>query len=164
LFTHFGFFRLTQEVLVIECISDFQPQINGAHLLVVIDQHEARIYGTEVVGSVPKRITAFEPRALGRHVQDFDDDSFGQRKPDRSRFYSAVAKSLRGAEQVLIFGTGIGASSALDQLLVELKLNHRDVARHIVGAVAVDQRHLTGEQLLARAREFHSSASNATNN
>lgn len=140
-----------------DCISDFKPQVSGAHLLVVIDQHEARIYGTELEGSVPRRITAFEPRSLGRHVQDFDDDSFGERKPDRSRFYSAVAKSLRGAGQVLIFGTGIGASSALDQLLVELKLHHRDVARHIVGAVAIDQRHLTEEQLLARARNFYSS-------
>jgi hypothetical protein len=46
-------------------------------------------------------------------------------------------------------------------LLVELKLNHRDVARHIVGAVAVDERHLTAEQLLSRARDFYSSALSA---
>jgi hypothetical protein len=143
---------------VIECISDFQVEVRGTHLLVVIDQREARIYGTELLGSVPKRITAFEPRALGRHVYDFLDDSFGERKPERRRFYSAVARSLRGAGQILIFGTGIGASSALDQLLVELKLNHRDVARHIVGAVAVNERHLSEEQLLSRARDFYGSA------
>jgi hypothetical protein len=140
---------------VIECISDFQAPVTGAHLLVVVDQHEARIYGTERLGSVPMRITAFEPHALGRHVYDFQDDSFGQSKPDRRRFYSAVARSLSGAGKIVIFGTGIGASSALDQLLVELKLNHRGVARHIVGAVAVDERHLTEEQLLSRAREFY---------
>lgn len=143
---------------MIEWISDFQAPVTGAHLLVVVNQHEARIYGTELLGSVPMRITAFEPRALGRHVYDFQDDSFGQSKPDRRRFYSAVARSIAGAGQIVIFGTGIGASSALDQLLVELKLNYRDVARHIVGAVAVDERHLTEEQLLSRAREFYCSA------
>ena len=110
------------------------------------------------MGSVPKQITAFEPRALGRHVYDFQDDSFGQSKPDRRRFYSAVARSLQRAEQIVIFGTGIGATSAIDQLLVELKLNYRDVARHIVGAVAVNERHLTEEQLLSRAQDFYSSA------
>lgn len=146
---------------MIESISDFQAEVSGKHLLVVVDQHEARIYGTELLGSVPRRITAFEPRALGRHVYDFQDDSFGQTKPDRRRFYSAVARSLSGAGQIVIFGTGIGASSALDQLLVELKLNYRDVARHIVGAVAVDERHLTEEQLLSRARDFYSSALSA---
>jgi hypothetical protein len=160
-FPHVGFFWLTQEAPVIECISDFQAQVVGTHLLVVIDQHEARIYGTELLGSVPRRITAFEPRAMGRHVYDFQDESFGQRKPDHRRFYSSVARSLSGAEQIVIFGTGIGASSALDQLLVELKLNYRDVARHIVGAVAVDERHLTEEQLLARARDFYRSALSA---
>ncbi len=143
---------------MIECKSDFQADVRGAHLLVVIDQREARIYGTELVGSVPKRITAFEPRALGRHVYDFLDDSFGERKPERRRFYCAVARSLRGAGQILIFGTGIGASSAVDQLLVELQLNHREVARHIAGAMAVDERHLTEEQLLSRARDFYRSA------
>jgi hypothetical protein len=91
---------------VIECISDFQAEVRDTHLLVVIDQREARIYGTELLGSVPNRITAFEPRSLGRHVYDFLDDSFGQSKPDRRRFYSAVARSLQGAEKVVIFAPG----------------------------------------------------------
>jgi len=33
----------------------------GAHLLVVIDHRQARIYKTEVHGSVPQRITPFDP-------------------------------------------------------------------------------------------------------
>jgi len=40
------------------------------------------------------------------------DDSNGQRKPERRELYEAVAKTLNGAQQILIFGTGTGAEPA----------------------------------------------------
>jgi hypothetical protein len=40
----------------------------------------------------------------------------------------------------------------------ETIFRHPDVARHIVGSLAVDEQHLTENQLLARAREFDDSA------
>jgi hypothetical protein len=135
-----------------------QSDAHGNHLLVVIDHREARIYRVELKGSVPERITPFDPHGFGRHLHSVTDDSNGQRKPERKSFYDAVAKSLQGAGQILLFGTGTGASSAMEQLLAELKHHHPDVARHIVGSVAVDEHHLTEDQLLARAREFYGSA------
>ncbi len=57
-----------------------------------------------------------------------------------------------------MFGTGTGASSAMEQLLLELKEHHKDLARHIVGSIAVDAHHLTENQLLAQAREFFAAA------
>jgi hypothetical protein len=131
---------------------------HGSHLLVVIDHREARIYKAELKGSVPERITPFDPHGFGRHLHSVTDDSNGQRKPERKSFYDAVAKSLQGAAQILLFGTGTGASSAMEQLLDELKHDHADVAARIVGSVAVDEHHLTEGQLLARAKEFYSSA------
>jgi hypothetical protein len=138
-----------------------QHEPQGAHLLVVIDHREARIYKTDLKGSVPERITPFDPHGFGRYLHSVTDDSNGQRKPERKSFYEAVAKSLKGAAQILLFGTGTGASSAMEQLLAELKRHHADVAGHIVGSVAVDEHHLTEGQLLARAREFYASAREA---
>jgi len=135
-----------------------QPEPNGAHLLVVIDHREARIYKTDLKGSMPERITPFDPHGFGRYLHSVTDDSNGQRKPERKSFYEAVAKSLKGAGQIVVFGTATGASSAMEQLIANLKQHHADVAKRILGSVAVDEHHLTEGQLLARAREFYSTA------
>jgi len=137
-----------------------QPQLEpeGVHLLVVIDHREARIYKTELKGSVPERITPFDPHGFGRYLHSVTDDSNGQRKPERKSFYEAVAESLQGSSHIMLFGTGTGASSAMEHLLDDLKRHHADVAARIVGSIAVDEHHLTEGQLLARAREFYGSA------
>jgi hypothetical protein len=126
----------------------------GTHLLVVIDHREARIYSTELHGSVPQRIAPYDPFGFGRDLHYNQDDSNGQRKPERKSFYEAVAKTLHGAQQILMFGAGTGASSAMEQLLAELKLHHPDIAKRVVGSIAVDEHHLTEDQLLAKAREM----------
>lgn len=131
------------------------PVAEGKYLLVVINHREARIYRAELHGSVPQRIMPYNPDGLGRHLHYVQDDSTGQRKPERTSFYEAVAQTLRGAEKVLIFGSGTGASSAMEQLLAELKHRHADLAKHIVGTVVVDESHLTEDQLLAKAREVY---------
>jgi hypothetical protein len=124
-------------------------------MLVVIDHRQARVYRTELHGSVPQRITPYDPGDFGRHLHEVQDDTNGQRKPERRSFYEAVARTLRHAEKVLLFGSGTGASSAMAQLLIELKHHHPEVARHIVGSITLDHQHLTEGQLLARAREFY---------
>ena len=126
----------------------------GTHLLVVIDHREARIYSTELRGSVPQRITPYDPFGFGRDLHYKQDDSNGQRKPERRSFYEAVAKTLHGAQQILMFGNGTGASSAMEQLLAELKRHHKDLAERVVGSIVVDEHHLTEDQLLAKAREL----------
>ena len=126
----------------------------GTHLLVVIDHREARIYSTELHGSVPQKVTPYDPFGFGRDLRYNQDDSNGQRKPEQKSFYEAVAKTLQGAKQILLFGTGTGASSAMDQLLLDLKKNHHELAGRVVGSIAVDEHHLTDDQLLAKAREY----------
>jgi hypothetical protein len=126
----------------------------GTHLLVVVDHREARIYSTELHGSVPERIAPYDPFGYGRDLRYNQDDSNGQRKPEQRSFYEAIAKTLHGAQQILLFGVGTGASSAMEQLLLNLKQHHHDLAERIVGSVAVDEHHLTDDQLLAKAREL----------
>jgi hypothetical protein len=130
----------------------------GSHLLVVIDHRQARVYKTELHGSVPQRITPYNPGGFGRHLHNVQDDSNGQRKPELRSFYEAIAKTLKGAEQILLFGSGTGASSAMEELLAELKHHHSDLAKCIVGSVVLDETHLSEDQLLAKAREFYAKA------
>jgi hypothetical protein len=127
----------------------------GVHLLVVIDHREARVYRAELHGSVPQRVVPYDPGGFGRHLHYVQDDSNGQRKPERKSFYESVAKTLVGAEQVLVFGSGTGASSAMDQLIAALKQDHPDLSKRVVGSLVVDAQHLTEDQLLAKARDFY---------
>lgn len=130
------------------------PAEAGTHLLVVIDHREARIYRTELNGSVPQRIVPYDPFGYGRDLHYNQDDANGQRKPEQRSFYEAVAKTLQGARQILMFGTGTGSSSAMEQLLANLKKHHHEVADRVIGSIAVDEHHLTEAQLLAKAREL----------
>jgi hypothetical protein len=127
----------------------------GVHLLVVIDHRHARIYKTELHGSVPQQIVPYDDAGAGRHLHHVHDAVTGQRKPELKSFYTAVAKTMERAEQVLLFGSGTGASSAMDQLLAELDHHHKQVRQRVIGAIVVDEQHLTEDQLLAKAREIY---------
>ena len=126
----------------------------GLHLLVVIDHHEAKIYRTETHGAAPQQLVPYDPHGFRQHLHSDNDMTDGKRAPERKSFYEAIATTLRGADQILIFGSGTGESSAMEQLLADLKKNHHDVAEHIVGTSLVDGHHQTEGQLLAKAREF----------
>ena len=128
----------------------------GPHLLVVIDHQEAKVYRTEIHGAVPERIAPYDPHGYGRHLHSAHEWTDGKRQPERKSYYDAVAKTLRGAEQVLLFGSGTGRSSAMDQLLADLKEHHADVAAKVIGSIVVDAHHTTENELLAQAREFYS--------
>lgn len=131
-----------------------QTPTSGTHLLVVIDHREARIYSAELHGSVPQRIAPYDSFGFGRSLHYNQVNSNGQRKPEQKSFYEAVAKTLHGAEKILLFGAGTGASSAMEQLVLNLKQHHHDLAERVVGSIVVDTHHLTDNQILAKAREL----------
>ncbi|MDB5174266.1 MAG: hypothetical protein JWN51_3039 [Phycisphaerales bacterium] len=128
----------------------------GVHLLVVIDHREARVFKAEIHGSVPRRITPYDPHGSHRHLHNVEDDSNGQRKPELKTFYEAIARTLGGAEKILIMGSSTGSSSAMDHLVAELKQHHPELARRISGTIVVNEQHMTEDQLLAQARAFYS--------
>jgi hypothetical protein len=133
------------------------PVAPGVHLLVVIDHHEAKVYRAEMTGAAPQRLVPYDPHGFREHLHSQAEEPDGKRKPERKSYYEAVAATLRGADRILIFGSGIGESSAMEQLLSDLKQNHRDVADHVVGSIVIDGHHPTEGQLLARARAFFAS-------
>jgi hypothetical protein len=127
----------------------------GVNLLVVIDHREARIFQTELHGSVPEKIAPYDPHGSHRHLHHVEENSSGQRKPELKSFYEAVARTLRTAEKILILGSSTGASSAMDRLLAELEQRHPEIARRVVGTLVVNEQHMSEDQLLARAREVY---------
>jgi hypothetical protein len=135
------------------------PVATGIALLVVIDHHEAKIYRVEPHGSVPQRLVPYDPHGFGRHLRSENPETDGKRQPERKSFSEAIARTLRGADRILIFGSGTGESSAMDKLIAELEHNHGDLAKLVVGSVLIDANHLTEGELLAKAREFFDSRS-----
>ena len=133
------------------------PAAPAAHLLVVIDHHEAKVYRAVLHGAVPQQIVPYDPHGHGRHLRSRNEETDGKRRPERKSFYEAVAATLRGADQIVLFGSGTGESSAMEELLAELRHNHHDVAEHVIGTAVIDAHHLTEGQLLAQAREVFAS-------
>ena len=130
--------------------------VKDAHWLLLIDHHEARIFRSEIHGGLPRRIL---PMEYFRHTRDSGEVSRGKEKPDPTGFYKPVAVALRAADQILIFGAGTGTSNEMNQFTAWLNKHHPELARRIVGSIVVDEQRLTDDQLLAKAREFYTAAS-----
>ena len=135
-----------------------EPKEKETHWLLVIDHHEARIFRSEMHGALPEQILPHEPDDYFRHAPNSKEFSRGQEKPDPNSFFVPVAKALQVTGQILIFGTGTGMSSEMDQFMAWVKQHHPEVAKRIIGSLVVDKHHLTVGQLLAKAREFYANA------
>jgi hypothetical protein len=127
-----------------------------AHWLVVIDHHEARIYRSEMSGTLPERILPHEPSDFFRHAHNSKDFSRGKEKPDPNSFFEPVASALKQAGRILLFGTGKGTSSEMEQFVGWLGTHHADIASRVLGSVVIDEHHLSEAQILLKAREFYS--------
>jgi hypothetical protein len=141
-----------------------KPREEGAHVLVVIDHRMARIYKTEFRGSVPEQIVPYDAAGTGRHLHYVQDENNGQRKPEPKSFYTAIAKTLERADKILLFGSGTGTSSAMEQLVAELDRHHKAVRQRVIASVVVDQAHLTEDQLLAKARAIYAELETSESN
>jgi hypothetical protein len=133
-----------------------EAESNDTHFLLVIDHQQARIFRSRMHGAIPQQILPHEPEDFFRHAQDSKDFSRGQEKPAPNSFFEPVAKALQNAGKILVFGTGVGTSSEMDQFVAWLKIHHPLLAARIIGSITVDAHHLTEDQLLAKAREFYS--------
>jgi hypothetical protein len=127
----------------------------GTHLLVVIDHRLARIYKAELHGTAPQSLVPYDRGGAGRHLHQVEGDASGQRKPENKAFYASILQSIKVADQILIFGSGTGASSAMEHLIEELNQHFPEVRKRVVGSIVVDETHLSEDQLLARARDFY---------
>jgi hypothetical protein len=135
-----------------------QPDGREIHWLLVIDHHQARLFRTEMGGSLPKQILAHEPSEHFRHAHHSREFSRGKEMPDPNTFFEPVAKELAAGGQVLIFGSGTGESSEMQNFASWLREHHPEISRRVLGTIVVDESHLTDGQLLGKAREFYKAA------
>ena len=136
------------------------PNQTDTHWLLVINHHEARIFRSEMRGSIPQQILAHKPDDSAQHAQNAEAFSKGKENPEPNRFFEPVAKALQAAGQILIVGAGTGKSSEMDQFIAWVKTHHPELAKRIIGTLVVDEHHLTEDQLLAKAREFYATHGN----
>ena len=133
--------------------------VEKAHWLLVIDHHEARIFRSEMHGTIPQQILPHEPEDYFRHAHNLEAVSRGKEKPEPNSFFEPVARALQNAGQILIFGTGTGTSSEMVQFIAWVETHHPELATRIIGSLTVDEHHLTKDQLLGKAREFYANVS-----
>jgi len=107
----------------------------------VIDHHKARIFRTELSGSIPVQIFPHEPPEYFRR--------------DSDNFFQPLASVLQTGGKILIFGTATGASSEMEQFVAWVRIHHAKLGRRIIGMMVVDEQHLTPGELLVKARGFY---------
>ena len=134
----------------------------GAGLLVVIDHHEAKVYRSVSHGATPERLAPDDPHGHRRHLHARNEETDGKRPREQASYYRAVAAALHGADRIVLFGSGTGESSALEELLADLRHHHPGVADRVVGTAVIDAHHQTEGQLLAQAREVFAGLSGET--
>jgi hypothetical protein len=130
--------------------------------LVVIDHHAARIFRSAIHGTVAEQIRPNETDEAISHTHSFDGFSRGQEKPEAHRFFGPIADALKGAGQVLVFGSGSGTANEMDQFTAWVGAHRPELAGHIAGSLTIDEHHLTDAQLLAKARDFYAARRDPT--
>jgi hypothetical protein len=130
---------------------------SGAHLMVVIDDRAARVYKLVLRGAVPHALEPYDPHGFEGHLRyAVDGDIDGGREPECRTFYEALAKTLRGADRILlVFGNSSGARGAINELFAEFRLYHGDLATRVLGTLAVAAANPTPASLFDAAREFY---------
>lgn len=137
-------------------LSAKSPQSNGSienHYLAVLDHKEARVYATESSGSIGVRFTPVDHEGHTSHVHSSQDYRSHAEEPDHDSFYSPIAVSLKDADQILIFGSGEGSSSAKDKFVKFLAKESPEIYKNIVGIHKIDASHMSESEVLAKARE-----------
>ncbi len=127
-------------------------------ILIVIDHSEARIFRLEMKDELPEKVVPHDPHGLGKHVHNIHTDISIHQKANRKSFYEGIAKTVEGADRILVFGDGVGSSSEMTLFVEELQHHHPKTAALILGTSTVDLHHQSDGQLLAKARQFMENA------
>ena len=121
-------------------------------LLVVIRQQKTLIFRTEGKDALPERLYPYDPHGILHHLNHTDGRDKGSREPENLIYYKEIAKTLAGADEILLMGNGTGASSAMTHLRDFFATHHPEITQRIVGTVTLDLEALTEGQLLQEAR------------
>jgi hypothetical protein len=126
--------------------------------LVVVNHREIRIYRSLFPGSAPDTILPHPKDQHFRQAAHAAEFTRGKEIPDPNTFFAPVAEALKEADRILLFGSGTGHASEMEQLNGWLKIHHSNLAAKVVGTVVIDEHHLSEGQIIAQAADFYSRA------
>lgn len=117
--------------------------------IAAIDYHSARIFAIDSIDhSTPEKVVAQDPRGLYHNVYHRHGNPDGTYEGDSDAYWRALAKSLKPAAGLLIFGHGKGKANASHHFVAYVEKHDRELAARILGEVRADIDDLTDEQLL----------------
>lgn len=124
-------------------------------LLVVIHQHEARLYHLDVRSAdlADHVIRPYDPHHLLHHVSH-NDQAREQRQqtPEDKAFYERIAQAVSPAGAVVVIGHGTGRSNAAQRLTEYLHKHHPDTFQKVACEAVANLSSLTAPQLLDLGR------------
>jgi stalled ribosome rescue protein Dom34 len=109
---------------------------------ILIDSEHAKVFSFDAGEVTNHAYHRHEPQHHTGHTQDQEKKS--------EHFFHQVAEHLKGAEHLLLMGSGLGK----EHFKTHLESHHHELAKLIVGVDTVD--HPTDNQLVAHAREAFS--------
>ena len=161
--THAPFKRPHSRQMELEDISKLRKLLHAAEsadpvrgkstsrqLIVVVDHHSAHIFA-ETGGSRPSALDTIEPadpHHYHHHLVHKKEAHYqGDRVPEDTAFYGAIADSLKEASEIVIIGHGVGKSSAASFLMEYLKSHRPDTAKLVKAQEVADLSALTEPQI-----------------
>jgi len=132
------------------------PQAYGddSPWVVLIDHHQARIFRSSHRGTKAFSVRPQQTDESISHSRSFSAFARGKEKPLFERYFAPVCKALRPSRLFLICGGGTGAASMMRQFESWVRVHQPELARRMIGPLAIDAKHLTDAQLLSLSRNY----------
>ena len=134
-------------------ISD--EKTDGANRFVaVVTQRETKVFTMGPAIRDAERVRPDDSHHVLHHLQHAEGGDTAASSPVSRAYYEAICHSLTTADEILLVGSGTGASCAREHLSAFLDAHHAPLAQKVVGSLTVDVEALTDGELRQRARAF----------
>jgi hypothetical protein len=121
-------------------------------IVVAVDHHEARLFTIEGAAETARTLRPYDPHHFLHHLSHRQERELrGQREPEESSYYSAIAAALAPARRIVLLGHGTGHSNAAAHLEQVLRSKYPETFTRVKAVRAVDLSATTEPQLLALA-------------
>ena len=121
-------------------------------IVVAVDHHEARLFTIEGRADTVRTLRPYDPHHFLHHLSHRQERELrGQRDPEESSYYAAIAAALAPARRIVVLGHGTGHSNAAAHLEEVLRSKHPETFSRVAAIRAVDLSARTEPQLLALA-------------
>ncbi len=139
-----------------EAEPSIHPHPTAPDLLIAVDHHAAEVFHFDVTSEAASEhvIRPYDPQHFLHHLVHKDQSrERGQRTPEESAYYEAIANAVAQAGRIVVVGHGTGKSDAAHHLTDYLRSHHRETSSRIVSEVSADLSAVTTPQLLEIARK-----------